>query len=85
MSNYMPNDVGATGPTWTEVKQAFVSKFVSNFLWFGISEKLMLNDTVKLKEERGLLINKISLEKYKYMFHKSRQMSMLSCPSTGLK
>ena len=69
MSNYMPNEVGPTGPTWTEVKQAFVSKFASNFLWFGISERLKSNDMVKIKEERDLLINKISLEKYKYMFH----------------
>ena len=69
MSNYMPNEVGSTGPTWTEVKQAFVSKFASNFLWFGISEKLKCNDMAKIKEERDLLIEKISLDKYKYMFH----------------
>ena len=49
----MPNEIGSTGPTWTQIKQAFVSKFTSNFIWFGIYEKLKMNDMAQVAVSRS--------------------------------
>ena len=58
----------STTPIWTEVKQTFVDKLASNFLWYEISNKVHGNDSCNIWEEKKVLIEKIKLDKCNYMF-----------------
>ena len=59
----------AATPTWTEVKQAFVDKLASNFLWYGISKQVNADNSTGVLAEKDSLVMKINLDKYTYMLH----------------
>ena len=64
----MSTHLTSTTPLWTEVKQTFVDKLASDFLWYGISNKFHGNDSCNIWEEKKVLIEKIKLDKRNYMF-----------------